>query len=451
MKFRVLAAVAVFGGAFCSAFGQLRIATYNVTNYNGGRIAEFQTIFYETYQGRQFAPDVLLGQEFISQSAVNTFLNLLNTAPGSPGDWAAAPFIDGPDTDSAFFYRVTKVQYLGTTIAALGSTNTSDQPRNTYRYDFRPVGYTADSTTIAGYSVHLKSGSASTDQSRRLIETQRIRTNAEGLNPQWNFLIAGDLNIQASTQSAYQEMVGSQTNNAGRVFDPIKSPGNWNNTATYKYIHTQDPQSGSGGMDDRFDQILLSAGLVDGTGMDYIGNPNATFSTSTWNDPNHSYRCWGNDGTSFNTGLNTTTNSMVSSSIANALVSTAAPTGHLPVYLDMRVPPAIVSTQTIDFGIVPQGAVASKSFFVANSGNTAIWTPAGIATLTYTMSASGPFTVPSGSFSDSAGGNLNNHTVTLDTSTPGIKLGTISIASNAPDQPVRTITVRARVFGKINP
>ena len=83
---------------------------------------------------------------------------------------------------------------------------------------------------------------------------------------------------------------------------------------------------------------------------------------------------------------------MVSSSIANALVSTAAPTGHLPVYLDMRVPPAIVSTQTIDFGIVPQGAVASKSFFVANSGNTAIWTPAGIATLTYTMSASGPFT-----------------------------------------------------------
>ena len=66
------------------------------------------------------SPDVIIGQEFISASAVIRFRNLLNTAPNSPGDWQAAPFINGPDTDNALFYRTSAIELLGVTIIAEG-------------------------------------------------------------------------------------------------------------------------------------------------------------------------------------------------------------------------------------------------------------------------------------------------------------------------------------------
>jgi hypothetical protein len=173
-----------------------------------------------------------------------------------------------------------------------------------------------------------------------LLEAQRIRDDAEALPSGWHFLLGGDFNIQSSFQSAYQELVGSQANNDGRFTDPIKTPGSWNNTSTYRIVHTQDPV-GAGGMDDRHDQILVSSGLVDGAGADYIGDPDTAYSTTTWDDPSHSYRSWGNDGTSFNVAMTITGNQMVGTTIAQALANTAAGGGHLPVFLDLRVPPCL--------------------------------------------------------------------------------------------------------------
>ena len=99
----------------------LRIVNWNVSNYSGGRVAELQTSIYGVYQGRSMSPDIFIVEEFLSQSAVNSFLSILNTASGSPGDWAAAPFINGPDTDTALFYRTSKV-YLATERSATGVT-----------------------------------------------------------------------------------------------------------------------------------------------------------------------------------------------------------------------------------------------------------------------------------------------------------------------------------------
>ena len=134
------------------------------------------------------------------------------------------------------------------------------------------------------------------------------------------------------------ELVGAQAVNDGRFFDPINTPGSWNNNAAYRFVHTQDPAYQ---MDDRHDQILVSAGLVDGVGLDYIGDPALPYSTTTWDDPAHSYRCWGNDGSSYNQLLTTTGNQMVGNVIAQALRASALGGGHLPVYLDLRVPPCL--------------------------------------------------------------------------------------------------------------
>lgn len=320
----------------------LRVASWNVTNYAGGRVAEFQTSIYGQFEGRSMAPDILVGQEFANAAAVTAFLNMLNSAPGSPADWAAADFVDGPDTDSAFFYRTGAVSLAtdlspnGVTVVAVGGL-APNHPRNVMRYDVVLAGGTPSEARLAIYSTHMKSGTAGSDESRRLLEAQRIRNDAEGLPPGWHFIVGGDFNIQASTQSAYQEMVGSQVNNAGRFFDPIATPGSWNNNGAFRFVHTQDP-IGASGMDDRHDQLLLSASLVDGEGIDYVGVPSSPYSTVTWNDPNHSYRSWGNDGSSFNLSLTITGNQMVGPVIAQALVTTAQSGGHLPVFLDLDVP-----------------------------------------------------------------------------------------------------------------
>jgi len=322
-------------------FGSLRIATWNVTDYGGpgARDADFQNVFYGAFEGRQFAPDVLLGQEFLSQSAVNSFVTLLNTAAGSPGDWAAAPFLNGPDTDSAFFYRAGKIAYQGTSTVSLGSPGASELPRNTYRYDVQVLG-DSDGSRLSLYSSHM--ASQGNPVARRLAEAQRIRDDAENLPAGTHFLLGGDLNVTSSGDSAYAELTGAQASDAGRFFDPIGTPGSWNNNPAYRFVHTQAPGAGGGGMDDRFDFLLTSASLGDGSGLDYAGFFGTPYSTTTWDDPNHSYRAWGNDGTSFNETLTVTGNQMVGASVARSLVNTATNGGHLPVFMDLRFNAAAV-------------------------------------------------------------------------------------------------------------
>ena len=441
-----VAAAAAFGlvalVSAAEAFEGLRVAEWNVTNYSSGRVAAFRTAIYDSYQGRTLAPDVLIGQEFLSQTGVNNFLNILNGAAGSPGDWAAAPYIDGNDTDNAFFYRTSRVTLLGVTTVVVGS-GPPNPPRDVQRYDVRLVGYTADEATIAMYSSHMKSGSASADQARRLLETQQIRDDAETLPSGWSFLLGADTNTQSSAQACYVELVGSQANNDGRFRDPIKTPGDWNNNSAFHFVHTQDP-TGAGGMDDRHDQILISWDLGNGDGLDYIGDATTPYSTSTWNDANHSYRSWGNDGTSYNSSLTVTGNAMVGATIAQALVDTTTQ-GHLPVVMNIRVPAEITSETVLDFGQVPVGSIAELDLTVANDGNVALWEATGIDDLDYSLGATTGFSAPAGSFVEAAGGGGNMHTISMDTSTPGVLDGTLTITSDAPDEPIRVVTLTGEV------
>jgi hypothetical protein len=244
------------------AGAEVRVATWNISNYSGGRDQELQTSVYGVNpdNGLSMVPDVLLAQEILSATALFDLRDILNDAPGSPGDWAAAPFIDGNDTDSGLLYRSGAVQFLGLTVVSVGGPP-PNHPRNVMRYDLLVLGQPAELGTIACYSSHMKAGSASQDQNRRVLEANAIRDDAAALPAEWHFLLGGDLNIQNSAETAYQVLVGSGDAGVGRFFDPIKRPGGWNNDPFFRFVHTQDP-IGNGGMDDRYDQILVSANLV---------------------------------------------------------------------------------------------------------------------------------------------------------------------------------------------
>jgi hypothetical protein len=486
-----------------SADAQLRIGQWNVTNWSaddvGSRGAAFQNAIYGIApNGLSFAPDVLIIEEVEegsngNQAAVNAFLNLLNTAPNSPGDWAAVPYlVNQGDTGNALFYRTSKMTWLGTTTLGVagvdvGGSNTQS-PRDNQRWRMRLVGYTGAGAEIYIYGAHFKAGADNTtDLPRRIPEALRIRTDANNLPDGSNFLLGADFNVQTSTQTAYDYLVGTSATSgdvrfdtSGRFFDPINKPGNWNGNCTFRNIHTQEPgtNASSGGMDDRHDQILIAGALRDNQGMSYISNTpggnilapfvtpsSCTASTSQtwWDDPNHSYRCWGNDGNHFNASISVNAavspggfNTQVGPTIAQSLITTVAGNGHLPVFLDLQVPAKLgAPTGTIDFGMVAQNSSATFAIDISNAADVARFSKAGagwgVDGLTYSLSLSGPFTIQSGGAgpfersATAAPAATNTHTIVMNTSTTGTITGTLTITSDDPDSPTRVINLTGAV------
>jgi len=319
------------------SFGDnLRVATWNISSYTGGRDAAIANTVYGSFQGRSFRPDVLFAQEIQSASAASALRTILNNAAGSPGDWQVSFGSltgTGSTSDTAMFYRTSKVNTVSANLVA-ASAGTSGNPRDIWRFDFSITGNAVGSEKFGVYNSHMKSGSSTDEQDRRQVEALAIRNNANALTSNYQVMSVGDFNIQTSSQTAYQTLTGSSANNSGRFFDPIGTPGSWNNNSAYRFVHTQDPV-GSGGMDDRLDMMLMGGKLGDGIGTEYVGSFGTAYSTSTWNDANHSYRAWGNDGTSFDTSLTVTGNEMVGASIAQSLIDSAGSAGHLPVFADI--------------------------------------------------------------------------------------------------------------------
>ena len=113
-------------------------------------------------------------------------------------------------------------------------------------------------------------------------------------------------------------------NDDGNFRDPLTMPGTWNNSA-YSNFHTQSTRLNSfgggayGGMNDRFDMILMSNGVMADTGVYFIPG---------------TYTPVGNDGQHFDQSINYGTNSAVPATVANSLYLAS---DHLPVYADFQV------------------------------------------------------------------------------------------------------------------
>lgn len=435
------------------AHAQLRVGIWNITHYDGEPELDgvFRTALFDEFNGHSFRPDVLLIQEINAAAATRHFLDVLNSDPRGGQDWAQAAFFDGPRiTDTALYYRTSKVRSASGIIASAAKASPG-HPRHLARYTLELEGFYDASTHLVVYNTHMQAGSTALDEQRRLDEGIEFREDAQTLPEGTHFLIGGDLNVKRSTEPVYIEMTEDRANNHGRVFDPIATPGQWVNNPEFVFVHTQDPFTQ---MDDRMDQILVCEDLIDGKGLDYLGDWTTPFSTTTFDDPSHSYRNWGNDGTSFNMRLRRRGNRMVGEAIANALYdSCGGESGHIPVFCDFLLPSRVISQPRLNFGRGVVGTELEVGLTVSNAGNVDLWErddtiaapPGGIQPLRYTLVGDGPIGVPSGEYTDEAGGDGNDHAITIDTSIVGPFEAFVRIESNAPDEPVRTV----RVIGEI--
>ena len=283
---------------------QHTIMSYNVLNLvltdTTVRNPYFRTIFSNVQ------PDILVCQEMTSQTGVNGFLvRVLNRVSSG---YAAGTFINGPDTDNALYYKTSLFTFL---------SNTPIQTVLRDINEFR-LRHNATGDTIIIYSVHLKAGDSSTDSIRRAAEIDSLRKRTNSLPPNSNFIVVGDFNIYNSNELAFQKLLNQSQ--SGYVIDPLNLVGRWNNNGTFAPYHTQSTRvrqfggGATGGLDDRFDMILLSQSVSNTGGISYVSD---------------SYVTYGNDGNHFNDSINKPPNAVVSQQVADALHYAS---DHLPVY-----------------------------------------------------------------------------------------------------------------------
>jgi endonuclease/exonuclease/phosphatase family metal-dependent hydrolase len=289
-------------------YDTLKICTYNVLNYpptDTSRNAAYRKIL------RAIDPDILVVQEMNSSSGLTQFLNNVMNA-GRPGTYSAAPY-SNDSSDNGLYYKPLKVSFIS------------------------PAGITSDSIDFQIYSMHLKASTGSENEQRRAVAAESLRTRLNSLPDGGFFIGAGDLNLYTNAEQAWINLTGSTGDNSGRLYDPLNRAGSWSDNPSYADIHTQSTRTEDlgdggavGGLDDRFDFVLLSYTFPNPAGWDYVSG---------------SYTEYGNDGAHFDTSVNAGTNYAVPDSIADALYEAS---DHLPVYLKVRrlvgPPPSITVT-----------------------------------------------------------------------------------------------------------
>ncbi|MFZ9940013.1 MAG: endonuclease/exonuclease/phosphatase family protein [Bacteroidia bacterium] len=314
---------------FVLAGDTLRVMTYNLMYFGSSTTDCTPAVNLQSVKEAHLRtiipyvrPHIIGFQEVGPSSAVTLSIlnNVLNTAGESR--WARANLMNpsGSSIVSILYYDNQK---LGLSRQFPISSVVRDMMY--YRLFHRQIPPSGDTLWLNVVVLHLKAGSTASDAATRAQETAALMSYFDQQNLNENILVMGDLNVGSSNELAYSQMV-NHTQADHRLYDPINRPGTWNNNGSFAQWHTQSTRTSGtvcfsgGGLDDRFDQILLNRRVMgDSSGIRYIAG---------------SYRSIGNDGQRFQGNVQSPFNASVPVAVANALYGIS---DHLPVVLDLHV------------------------------------------------------------------------------------------------------------------
>ncbi len=345
----------------------LRVVSYNLLNFPNGRndcgtsnvnpLNRTDTL-RRTLQYLQ--PDLFGACEIQTEASCDSILtrslNVFGTTHYQRAAWA--PNNSG-DIHNMLFYNADKLVLIDQRVIQTSVRNIDHYIL--YVLDANLPQH-HDTTFVEVFMCHLKAGSATADQSDRAAQTQILRAVLVQRPADRHLFVCGDMNTYRSTEDCYQQLIAA---GAGQVVDPISSPGSWTSNSSFSAIHTQSPRTtgsiacgATGGLDDRFDHILVSPNVMSSSNLTYVTN---------------SYKAVGNDGSHYNQSLLSGGNSMYPDSVVKALYYQS---DHLPVKLDAIV---VLPTQ---FGLNLTYTVSNANC-TSNGASVTIHSLAGVAPFSY--------------------------------------------------------------------
>jgi endonuclease/exonuclease/phosphatase family metal-dependent hydrolase len=336
---RILAALVflLIAAVMTAQTADFKVMTYNLMYYKDQSAPCSQSIsfaqkdqaFKTVFQAVD--PDIMCVNELVGFNDNSGAQSILNNVINTDGE---INFTSAAYSNNSFS-SITNMLFYDSTMFGLASQDyVSSTPNNIslvrvidfYRLYYKDPALKlgADTVFVTIAAAHLKAGNSSSDRNDRQLAAAAAMDYITNQVPDENVIFTGDLNVYTGTEGAYQELVNYSVASE-RFVDP-GVPGSWNNNSTYAILHTQSTHAFSsgcysgGGLDDRFDFILNSQAIANGTaGLAYKLN---------------SMMAIGNDGAHFNQSINSGSNSAVSPTVANALYDFS---DHLPVVAEYRV------------------------------------------------------------------------------------------------------------------
>lgn len=311
----------------------INLAFYNVLNYPQAPPANREQILSEIVE--ELNPDIFMICELESASGgvdiLNNSLNAFNDV------YSSAPYQNNTsstsDLQQLLYYNRNKFELDATDII-----ETSVRDINRYRLKLITVDASTNPQYLEVFVCHLKASQGGQNELLRLDMVEGFTDYLSTLNPNDPVIFAGDLNLYTSTEPAYQELLNSS--NPIVIKDPIDSPGDWNSNASFEFLHTQSTRISSaefndfgagGGLDSRFDFILMSENLLDpDADIHYIDG---------------TYEAFGNNSNCYNNRIDNTNCSGVFSQSTRDLLYQMS--DHLPVIAQLETEEQFLSTPEV--------------------------------------------------------------------------------------------------------
>lgn len=301
-----------FGLGVTFAQDSVRVMYYNLLRYPDSSPERSDTL----RKVLQYAnPDVLVVNELLTETGAELILTESLNQFGT-SSYLRADFIDGDDTDNMLFYNSEK---LGLVSQQQIETALRDFSEYILYYKSPGLDEQSDTVYLCFYSAHLKAGAG--DFAQRADEAQILKNHLNTRRNLENVIVGGDFNFYSGNEEGCFIL---RTSGAVELNDPIDEIGDWSSNSSYSDIHTQSTRTSSfgdgagGGMDDRFDLILVSDDVLSNeNGVRYIDG---------------SYWALGQDGFRYNQSVISPPNFSVPDSVSNALYWMS---DHLPVLMDL--------------------------------------------------------------------------------------------------------------------
>ena len=307
----------------------------------------------------EYSPDIFMicelqsgfGADLILNSSLNFSENIYNRATFVPNQSG------GANLQQMLFFK--KDRFI---LEAEEVIQTDIRDINHYTLKLSTENGINNPIVLELFVCHLKSSTGGSNEQQRLDMVENFTTRLETLDPNAFVIFAGDLNLYSSTEPAYIELL--DPTNAIVMVDPINTPGAWSSNINFQGVHTQSTRISSGpfgagsggGLDDRFDFILISENMLTNPDLRYVSD---------------TYKAFGNNGNCFNLSINDSNCiGVFGESLRENLYNMS---DHLPIIMDLETEEEVVilnqDTKPFTGGFILKSTLVSENLEISHTLN----------------------------------------------------------------------------------